>query len=214
MRQRVRRAGIYVETVIRADVDEVWRRTQDPAAHVRWDIRFSSIEPTGETDAGATRFRYTRRTPFHIVEGTGVSLGEIERPDGTRTSALRFATDDVLSPIRSGRGYWRYVPTDGGTAFITGYDYEPGWGVLDVLVRPLLGLATAWSFDRLRVWIETGVPPERWPLWSVVWWWHPDRPRARRCRRRPVSRPRRADHLVDAPATLAQLPDPSPEAVP
>src|SRR5215469_8438115 len=28
------------------------------------------------------------------------------------------------------------------------------------LFRPFLGWATAWSFDRLRVWIEHGIPPE------------------------------------------------------
>jgi hypothetical protein len=27
------------------------------------------------------------------------------------------------------------------------------------LFRPLIGWATAWSFDRLRLWIERGVPP-------------------------------------------------------
>ncbi len=50
--------------------------------------------------------------------------------------------------------------------FVTGYDYEPGWGRLGDLVdrvafRRLLGWATAWSFDRLRLWLEDGVTPER-----------------------------------------------------
>jgi hypothetical protein len=29
-----------------------------------------------------------------------------------------------------------------------------------ILFHPLLGWATAWSFDRLRLWIEHGIPPE------------------------------------------------------
>jgi hypothetical protein len=200
--------GIYVETMICADVDAVWRATQDPCRHVRWDVRFTRITPIGETPEGATRFTYERRVPGHVVRGTGVSIGERERPDGTRTSALRFHTRDRMSPIRSDRGYWRYVPAEGGARFITGYDYDAGWGMLDVVVRPLLGWATAWSFDRLRIWIESGVPPERWPLWSVLWWWRPDRPRTTRCRRGPASG-KRTELLPSAPATLAALPDPA-----
>ena len=202
------RRGIYVETTIFGDPDELWRMTQEPASHVRWDVRFSRITPDPAPAGGAVRFAYQRQVPFHVVRGTGVSIGERQRADGTRTSALRFHTADPLSPIRSGRGYWRYIPAQGGTIFITGYDYEPGWGLLDVLVRPLLGWATAWSFDRLRIWLETGVAPERWPLWSVLWWWRSDRPRAARCRRAPASGSRRGDQLSDAPATLASLPDP------
>ncbi|KQM81027.1 hypothetical protein ASE68_18155 [Agromyces sp. Leaf222] len=198
----------------------MWRLSQEPSEHARWDLRFSSIVPepaspasgrragVGTTDAAARRFTYTRRVPFHTVHGVGVSLGETDRPDGSRTSALRFSTSDHLSPIRSGRGYWRYTTDAGGTRFITGYDYEPGWGALDVVVRPLLGWATAWSFDRLRIWIERGEEPERWPLHSVLWFRRGDRPRAGRCRRAPAGGIRRADHLAGAPSTLATLPEP------
>lgn len=203
------RRGIYVETLIQGDLEELWRRTQNPSEHARWDVRFSRIIPSGETEAGAVRFAYERRSPLHVVRGEGISLGELSRPDGTRTSALRFSTTDRLSPIRSGRGYWRYVPTPDGVRFITGYDYDPGWGALDVMVRPMLGWATAWSFDRLRGWIETGVPPERWPLRSVLWWWRSDRPRAARCRRAPAGGSRCGDQLEHAPITLATLAEPS-----
>lgn len=131
------------------------------------------------------------------------SLGERHRPDGTRTSALRFTTADRLSPLGEGRGYWRYVPTPGGTTFITGFDYEPGWGrLLDRLVmRRVVGWMTAWSFDRLRIWAETGVAPERWPVASVLAFWLPRRPRASRCIRRPA----RGRALDEAPSTLATL---------
>ena len=51
-----------------------------------------------------------------------------------------------------------------GVRFITRYDYEVRWGLIGraldrLVVRPLMGWATAWSFDRLRLWIETGVEP-------------------------------------------------------
>lgn len=120
--------GIYVETPISASLDVVWSLTQDPEQHVRWDVRFSRIVPTGTTESGATRFTYTRRVLFRTVAGDGVSLGETGGRDGSRTSALRFATSDPVSPIRSGRGYWRYVPDGDGVRFVTGYDYTPGWG--------------------------------------------------------------------------------------
>jgi Domain of unknown function (DUF4166) len=57
------------------------------------------------------------------------------------------------------------VPVEDGVRFITQYDYETRWGAaggaLDrAAFRPLLGWATAWSFDRLRLWLEDGIPPE------------------------------------------------------
>jgi hypothetical protein len=72
--------------------------------------------------------------------------------------------------------------------FVTGYDYEPRWGAFGRLVdrvafRPLIGWATAWSFDRLRLWIERGVQPEQAARQALVhalatlavafvWIWH------------------------------------------
>lgn len=176
---------IYVEVLIRADLDALWELTQNPLLHPQWDARFSSITPTEQG-----RFLYSRRIPLHTITGRGISVGEVRRPDGTRTSALRFDTDDRLSPLRQGRGYWRYVPTAEGIRFITGYDYETGFGRLaDRVLRPVIRWMTAWSFDRLRLWAETGRLPR---------WWQP---RAGRCITTPP--PRGAMH--DAPATLVTL---------
>ena len=63
--------------------------------------------------------------------------------------------------IREGSGWWRYVPTDDGIRFLAGYDYRARSRVADLVLRPLIGWATAWSFDRLRLWLETGQSPER-----------------------------------------------------
>lgn len=198
--------GIYVETLVRADIDRVWQLTQNPAEHVRWDLRFSSITPFEQLASGGYRFRYKRRVLWHTIVGTGTSIGEKVRNDGTRTSALRFTTADWLSPLGDGRGYWRYVPTDEGTLFFTGYDYEPGWGRLidRMLMRRVIGWMTAWSFDRLRIWAETGQQPETWSPFSVLAVWRADRPRAGRCRRQP----RRGRALSDAPRTLDELESP------
>ncbi|MEU8538893.1 hypothetical protein AB0C52_02660 [Streptomyces sp. NPDC048717] len=213
--------GLYVEACVRTDLETLWKRTQDPAEHQRWDLRFTEIsylpaesaDPAGSTESsepadsrdsrrsgdssastessvsieaaesaapggpdgrgaeGAPRrFRYaTRVLPFLVVAGTGVSAGERRRAGGDRVSALRFASPHPLSPLAEGSGYWRYVPGADpaeGIRFLTGYDYRPRWGrfgrLADRLVfRPLMGWATAWSFDRLRLWCEQGIAPER-----------------------------------------------------
>ncbi|MFE3247111.1 hypothetical protein [Streptomyces sp. NPDC059209] len=159
--------GLYVETRVRTDMDTLWERTQDPAQHQRWDLRFSEIDHLPRPAGEPQRFRYAVRVlPFLTVSGTGVSAGESAGADGRRVSVLRFASPHPLSLLEEGSGYWRYVPTPDGVRFLTGYDYRPRWGrfgaVADRWVcRPLMGWATAWSFDRLRLWCEHGVSPAR-----------------------------------------------------
>ncbi|MFF5788816.1 hypothetical protein ACFY8P_28090 [Streptomyces sp. NPDC012693] len=159
--------GLYVETRVHADLETLWERTQEPDRHQRWDLRFTEIAHLPRAEGEPQRFRYaTRVLPFLVVAGTGVSAGERHRSGGDRVSALRFSSGHPLSLLAEGSGYWRYVPTGDGVRFLTGYDYRPRWGrfgrVADrVLFRPLMGWATAWSFDRLRLWCERGVTPER-----------------------------------------------------
>ncbi|MFD5897353.1 hypothetical protein [Streptomyces sp. NPDC060366] len=159
--------GLYVETRVRADMETLWERTQDPAHHQRWDLRFSEIDYLPRPPGEPQRFRYAVRVlPFLTVSGTGVSAGESGGADGRRVSVLRFASPHPLSLLAEGSGYWRYVPTSDGVRFLTGYDYRPRWGRLGAVAdrwvfRPLMGWATAWSFDRLRLWCEHGVSPAR-----------------------------------------------------
>ncbi|MYS11784.1 hypothetical protein GTW71_36380 [Streptomyces sp. SID6041] len=159
--------GLFIETRVRADLETLWERTQEPDRHQRWDLRFTEIAYLPGADDRPRTFRYaTRVLPFLVVAGTGVSAGERHRAGGDRVSALRFSSPHPLSLIAEGSGYWRYVPTPDGVRFLTGYDYRPRWGrpgrLADRLVfRPLMGWATAWSFDRLRLWCERGVTPER-----------------------------------------------------
>ena len=134
--------GLYAEAHIRGDLDELWARTQDPARHRRWDLRFTEIDYLPRAEGEPRRFRYaTRVLPFLTVSGTGVSAGEKTRPDGTRASALRFSSPHPLSLIAEGSGYWRYVPDGDGVRFLTGYDYRPRWGafgqIADRLVFPV-----------------------------------------------------------------------------
>lgn len=168
--------SLYIEARIRADLDDLWARTQEPDQHRRWDLRFGEIDYLPCREGEPQRFRYaTRVLPFLTIAGTGISAGEKRRPDGTRTSALRFGSPHPLSLLEEGSGYWRYVPVEDGDGirFLTGYDYRPRWGrfgkITDRLVfRPLMGWATAWSFDRLRLWLERGITPERALLNAVT----------------------------------------------
>ncbi|MGE5194733.1 MAG: DoxX-like family protein, partial [Deltaproteobacteria bacterium] len=96
--------------------------------------------------------------------GEGETVGTQESPDGPRTSALKFWSDDRKSLICEGAGYWQYLPVENGVRFLTAYDYRVRFGrlgrVIDVLIfRPLITWATAWSFDRLRLWIECRIEP-------------------------------------------------------
>lgn len=208
-RRAPRDRALYVEILIDAPMERVWELTQDPAHHVRWDARFSAIRPTVVRDDGAQEFRYELDLGIHTIRGTGVSLGERRGAGGERTSALLFDTADRLSPLGKGRGYWRYVPTDDGVRFLTGYDYEPGWGplgrVLDpVLTRRFIWWLTAWSFDRLRLWAEQGVPPEQTGWWRSLRPGRRPRARARTCRSRP-NRTGGRTVMQHAPEALAEL---------
>lgn len=160
------RMSIYVESRIHGSVDEIWRLTQTPELHARWDLRFSDIEYLPRPDpAQPQRFLYATRIGFGMtIRGEGETVGERQGDSGERTSALKFWSEDPRSLIREGAGYWRYVPTPDGVRFFTSYDYRVRFGVLgrwfDALVfRPIMHWATAWSFDRLRLWIEKGIDP-------------------------------------------------------
>jgi DoxX-like family len=158
---------IYVETRIHAPIEEVWRKTQIPELHKEWDLRFSNIQylpRNGELQP--QRFLYTTRIGFGVmIRGEGESVGSSNAFDGSRTSALKFWSDDPKSLIKDGAGYWQYVPTDNGIRFLTRYDYQVRFGRLgrafdSVVFRPLIAWATAWSFDRLRLWVEKGIDPK------------------------------------------------------
>lgn len=158
--------SIYVEILIRAPMEALWAHTQTPELHERWDLRFSRIEYLPRrSETEPQRFHYATRIGFGFeVAGEGESLGERDLASGSRSSALKFSSADSRSIIREGAGYWKYIPTAEGIMFLTWYDYRTRFGVfgalLDRLVfQPLMGWATAWSFDRLRLWLEDGVDP-------------------------------------------------------
>jgi hypothetical protein len=158
--------GIYVEIPIHANMDELWEKTQNPQLHQRWDLRFTQIEYLPRQGKEPQRFLYRTRIGFGLkIDGQGESIGERDGDAGARTSSLKFWSDDSKSLIKTGSGYWKYVPNENAIRFLTWYDYETRFGVFGKLIdrcffRYLLEWATAWSFDRLRLWIEKGISPE------------------------------------------------------
>lgn len=157
--------SIYVEIVIHGEMEDLWQKTQDPEQHQRWDLRFSEIKYLPRSGGQAQRFLYSTRIGAGLkIQGEGESTGDRDDAAGRRTSALKFWSQDPKSLIEGGSGYWQYVEKDGGIRFLTLYDYHTRFGafghLLDIFFRPLIGWATAWSFDRLRLWIERGIAPE------------------------------------------------------
>ncbi|WP_426446445.1 DoxX-like family protein [Paenibacillus sp. S-38] len=157
---------IYVEIAMNTEMERLWEYTQSPQLHQQWDLRFSEILYLPRTDdREPQRFLYRTRIGFGLsVAGEGETMGTTEK-NGVKTSVLKFSSGQSVSLIREGAGFWRYVPQgDGRIRFLTRYDYQTRFGafgrLLDrFLFRPLMGWATAWSFDCLRLWLEKGIPP-------------------------------------------------------
>lgn len=159
---------IYVEIDIETDINKLWVHTQTPELHEQWDLRFSEITylPLVEGVEPTQRFEYRTRIGFGLdIKGTGETKGGVENSTGERTSSLTFGSEQSISLIRTGGGYWKYKAGTGeGVTFITQYDYRTRFGIVGkvfdrVLFRPLFGYATAWSFDLLRIWLEKQIAP-------------------------------------------------------
>jgi hypothetical protein len=165
---------IVVEALIPAAVETVWARSQEPASHVRWDIRFTTIANKPEVDArGYHLMDYRTDVAFGIeVAGEGRYLHSTPLEHST----FEFDSDDWKSIIRDGRGIWQYERRGDATLFKTVYDYAARYGFLgaflDWLVfRRVLQLSTEWGFETLRQWCagdETACDRRR-SRWRFTW---------------------------------------------
>ncbi len=163
----MKRKPIYVKTTIQSSMETLWEHTQNPDLHTEWDARFTEITYLPKQEGQPQKFLYKTKIGFGLkISGTGESIGEVKKAEGTRVSSLKFGTEHPLSLIKEGRGYWKYTPsnTNSGIQFETQYDYETKFGKIGewfdrMLFRPLIGWATAWSFDALRIWLEKGFHP-------------------------------------------------------
>jgi hypothetical protein len=146
---------IVVEALIPAPVELVWERTQVPAQHVSWDIRFTDIAYRSEVDArGFRALDYRTDVAFGIAVS---GIGRYLHSTPFEHSTFEFDSDDWKSIIRNGRGVWLYERRPEGTFFKTVYDYDRRYGILGrvvdaLLFRRLLQLATEWGFETLRLW--------------------------------------------------------------
>lgn len=151
---------IIVEAIIPCEVETLWERSQEPGLHMRWDIRFSHIKYTDELDEkGFQLMDYRTKIGFGLeIKGTGRYLQNTP----LKHSTFEFESDDWKSIIKIGRGIWQYKPCAEGTYFRTVYDYETNYGFFGALVdrilfRPMMQLATEWSFETLRRWCVSDV---------------------------------------------------------
>ena len=162
----MKRDPIYVETCMQTSLERLWEFTQTPEIHQEWDLRFNRIEYLPkETEDDPQHFLYETQIGFGIkVSGKGKSTGTHSKETGESTSALKFWSDEPVSLIKTGSGYWKYIPNGSGIKFLTWYDYQTRHGFFGKLTdrfffRPLIGWATAWSFDALKRWLEHGQHP-------------------------------------------------------
>ncbi|MCA0758011.1 DoxX-like family protein [Paenibacillus sp. N4] len=162
----MRQKPIYVELDMKTTLPELWEHTQNPQLHERWDLRFSEIRYLPRTGAQEPQsFQYKTRIGFGLsVAGTGKTFTPRLQKTSEKLSVLAFDSKQPISLIREGSGFWKYVQNGSGISFLTVFDYRTRFGLagrlLDRLVfRPLFGYATAWSFDRLRIWLEHRIPP-------------------------------------------------------
>ncbi|MFC4410395.1 DoxX-like family protein [Chungangia koreensis] len=184
----MKRKPIYVEIPVEEDMDRLWKATQEPELHTQWDLRFTSITYLPREEGEPQLFSYKTNIGIMTIEGWGKSAGEHNAKDGSRTSSLHFGTDQKVSIIREGKGYWKYKQEGHGITFLTQYDYEVNFGKIGAFIdrlffRPMIGWATALSFDVLRRWLEMGETPASqyirfffsWLivfLFSFVWLYH------------------------------------------
>ncbi|GAF12441.1 LOW QUALITY PROTEIN: hypothetical protein JCM19045_1638 [Bacillus sp. JCM 19045] len=152
---------IYVETFIKSELDTVWMYTQEPDLHQQWDLRFSDITYIPKEEPDAPQQLPTKQISVFVRLKAQVRVAS--REEKRKALILEVLADHPLSLIDNGGGYWKYIEHDGGVQFMTQYNYQTKWGpvgrIIDLIFKPLMGWATAWSFDALRLWLEKGIPP-------------------------------------------------------
>ncbi|EEM60485.1 MULTISPECIES: DoxX-like family protein [Bacillus cereus group] len=167
---------IYVSAEMNTTMEKLWEYTQEPHIHTEWDARFTEISYLEKQEGEPQKFLYKTKIGFGLeIAGEGESIGKIRKETGERISSLKFWTDNTLSLIQIGRGYWKYTPCKEHIHFETQYDYDTRYGrignVIDFyMFRPLLGWATAWSFDALKLWLEKGLHPGLLIRRTMTYW--------------------------------------------
>src|SRR5688572_33375838 len=108
----MKRDPIYVETKMHTSLERVWEFTQTPEIHQEWDLRFNRIEylPKESEDA-----------PQHFLYETQIGFGIKVSVKGKSTGTHSKETDEPISLIKTGSGYWKYITETDGVKFLTWY---------------------------------------------------------------------------------------------
>ena len=150
---------IVTEVVLQAEPTAIWEHTIRAENHVQWDLRFDQIDYLSEPNSGAreTELLYTTRLiPGLTIRGTGAYRNTAH----LKASTFRFDSDDPKSLLTQGKGVWTYLPQPDGTTLLRSvYTYKarfgwPGAWFDHLIFRPVLSLATEWSFETLRLWMD------------------------------------------------------------
>src|SRR5699024_11559904 len=68
---------IYVEIEIDGAIGDIWEKSQNPALHEQWDIRFSSITYLPKKKNDVQKFTYTRKIlPFVEISDWVENVGK------------------------------------------------------------------------------------------------------------------------------------------
>ena len=79
---------------MRTDLETLWRLTQEPAEHPRWDLRFSSITPTTALDSGGAAGDLTEKSYLSGIEDLDVTSAIADfyqRETSLKATQLTFA---------------------------------------------------------------------------------------------------------------------------
>lgn len=143
--------------------------TQDPVKHTAWDIRYSSLEFSGEEgEDGKIPLTVSTRIGFGMVikgKGSCAFKKPDEREHKEHTAALNLKFDDRRSLISELSGNWKYLPQSSGYLFATTFHYQLRWGWIGkffdfLFFRSYLMGATKWSFCCLKRWVEDDIHPK------------------------------------------------------
>src|SRR5260370_10196002 len=100
--------GIYVEIFIRAPMENLWHKTQEPKLHERWDLRFSQIDYLPRRADEPQRFLYSTRIGAGLrIDGEGENTGGHGGASGQRASPLKFWSKNPKLLIEIVFGYWK-----------------------------------------------------------------------------------------------------------
>ncbi|MFL5347766.1 MAG: hypothetical protein ACJ8AT_23505 [Hyalangium sp.] len=135
-------------------------------------LRFHGAALPEQDARGFHLMEYLTRLGFGLqVAGWGRYLSNEPRVRST----FEFGSEDPKSLITHGRGVWLYERRPEGTFFKTVFDYQTRHGVVGELLdfylfRPMMQLATEWSFETLRQWCagDEGAVARRRSRWRFV----------------------------------------------